>query len=97
MFEDIEIYRKAVETYGDRLQLIVANEELSELSKELCKWLRGNGDIEHIAEEFADVEIMLSQVMIMATAIDGKFPAKVALWKEFKTDRLLSRLKQDID
>lgn len=35
---------------------------MSELQKELCKQLRGMGDKEHIAEEVADVEIMLAQM-----------------------------------
>jgi hypothetical protein len=56
-----EIYRKAFEKFG-QLQITKAIEEMSELQKELCKLLLGNGDREHIAEEMADVEIMLSQL-----------------------------------
>jgi hypothetical protein len=61
-----EIYRKAFEKFG-QLQITKAIEEMSELQKELCKLLLGNGDREHIAEEMADVEIMLSQLKEMFT------------------------------
>ena len=59
------IYRKAVNRFGKLDQLIVATEELSELQKELCKTLRGKMNIDNIAEEIADVEIMLSQLHII--------------------------------
>lgn len=57
-----DIIKKAIEKYGEKNQLIVAIEELSELQKELTKYLRGIGNDEHIAEETADVRIMLSQI-----------------------------------
>lgn len=56
------IYEKAIAHYGERNQIIVAIEELSELQKELCKYLRGEGNTAHIAEEMADVQIMLDQL-----------------------------------
>ena len=59
------IYRKAVNRFGKLDQLIVATEELSELQKELCKTLRGKMNIDNIAEEIADVEIMLAQLHII--------------------------------
>lgn len=37
-----ELYERAREVYGEETQIIVALEELSELQKELCKYLRGN-------------------------------------------------------
>ena len=52
----------AIQAFGKEHQLFVAVEELSELQKELCKSLRGCGNIWHIAEEVADVEIMLEQL-----------------------------------
>lgn len=63
--KETQIYKKLIEKYKDK-QLIVAIEELSELAKALCKYLRGNNDqpmnIDSIIEEIADVEIMLEQV-----------------------------------
>ena len=59
------VYLDALTAYGTRNQLIVAVEELSECQKEICKFLRGCGDIEHLAEEVADATIMLEQVQVI--------------------------------
>ena len=60
-----QVFRSAISKYGDSNQIIVAIEEMSELIKALCKKLRGRPDFENIAEEMADVGIMLDQLMIM--------------------------------
>lgn len=56
------ILRKALETYGSSAQINMVFEEMSELQKELCKHLRGKDNRTEIAEEIADVEIMLTQM-----------------------------------
>lgn len=66
------------------LQKIVAIEELSELQKKLTKDLRGNANDEHIAEEMADVEIMLEQLKIMYDNNDN-----VKRYKELKISRII--------
>lgn len=62
-FEELGIMRDAINHYGPQKQMIKAVEELSELQKELCKYLLDNahGDM-LIAEEIADVEIMTEQL-----------------------------------
>lgn len=60
--ERVEIYTHALVAYGEPVQMVVALEELSECQKEICKYLRGLGDIEHMAEEIADATIMLEQL-----------------------------------
>lgn len=61
-----ELYAKLRTRFGDVTQTIVAIEELSELQKELCKWLRDSKrDITPIMEEIADVRIMLEQLQAM--------------------------------
>lgn len=60
-----ELYHRAIETYGIRNQWAVAVEELAELQKEICKMLRGGGDIAHLAEEIADAKIMIEQLIII--------------------------------
>ncbi len=65
LVEENKIYREAIDFFGDESQKIMVIEEMSELTKELCKELRGRGDIEHLADELADVEIMLSQIKII--------------------------------
>lgn len=63
--ERVPIYEDAIRTYGPSLQCMVAIEEMSELTKELCKHERWQGSIEHIAEEIADVTIMVEQLRII--------------------------------
>ena len=71
--ETLKIIEDALATYGPLMQMVVAIEELSELQKELAKCIR-NGDLERqtlamnhaLAEEMADVEIMMMQLYYMA-------------------------------
>lgn len=60
--ERVRVYTNALIHYGSDAQIIVALEEMSEVQKELCKILRGKGDLEHLAEEIADATIMLEQM-----------------------------------
>lgn len=60
-----EIYKQAIETYGVRAQKLMAIEEMSELTKEICKDFRGKLNREHLIEEMADVTIMLDQMLLI--------------------------------
>lgn len=68
-----ELYKAAVQKFGERAQILVANEEMSELTKALLKYIRhedfNQGDyddiVESIAEERADVSIMLNQLAVI--------------------------------
>ena len=60
-----EICRAALEAFGAEAQMVMAIEEMSELTKELCKRRRGRDNVEAIAEEVADVEIMFQQMVIL--------------------------------
>ena len=82
-----EIFKQAVDRWGSDLQIVVAIEELSELQKELCKALRGNGKVENISEEIADVKLMLEQLEYIF-----KNNADVEHWIGLKIDRLQSIL-----
>lgn len=66
-----KVYVQAVEQWGVEAQLVVALEELNECGKELCKVLRGKGDMAHLAEEVADATIMLEQIQIMFNINDN--------------------------
>ena len=57
-----DFVRNTTKLHGKDTKLIVAIEELSELTKELTKDLRGEGDRDHIIEEICDVDLMLSQL-----------------------------------
>ena len=63
-FEE-KIFRRALEKYGRVSQITMVMEEMSELQKELCKNLRGKNNTAEIAEEIADVSIMLDQMKIL--------------------------------
>ena len=57
--------RFIIDRNGHIIQHFVALEELSELSKEITKWLRGKGDEDALFEELADVQVMINQMLIM--------------------------------
>jgi hypothetical protein len=63
-----KIYEKALERWGELSQILVAIEEMAELQKELCKLDRCHDknskevQLSCIADEMADVEIMLEQL-----------------------------------
>ena len=59
------ICQRAVDTWGKGSQLIICMEEMAELTKELSKNLRGQDNDLDIAEEVADVEIMLEQLKLI--------------------------------
>ena len=59
------ILEGAIKKFGYRHQVIVAVEELSELQKELTKWLRGKCNPACLLEEMADVSIMLNQLQLI--------------------------------
>lgn len=67
------ILEGAIRTWGEAAQVIVAIEEMSELTKAITKYLRlgesGQGDrvqiIANIREEMADVGIMLNQLCLI--------------------------------
>lgn len=62
--QELEILKDALYHFGYNHQATKCIEEMSELTKELCKEKDGQGDMEHIAEEIADVYITLDQMVI---------------------------------
>ena len=77
------ILRAAVEKYGSGAQQMKAIEELGELIRALAR----ADDPDNIAEEMADVEIMLAQLRIIL----GN-DADIERWKVKKLQRLNRRL-----
>ena len=63
--ENLKIYKKAIATFGNESQINIAIEEMSELTKELCKRSRGRDNKAEILEEIADVYIMMHQLTLM--------------------------------
>ena len=64
--QEKQVFTRAIRLFGDESQKIMAIEEMSELIKELTKELRHRGDVAHIAEEVADVEITLAQLKMIS-------------------------------
>lgn len=65
-------YQKFLETWGEKSQLTLAVEEMSELVKEICKYLRYQDNPEklqeirqNLQEETADVANMIAQIKFM--------------------------------
>lgn len=81
-----DFYDKIIEHFGSNNQCIVACEELSELQKEICKHLRDMGNVHNIAEEIADVSIMLEQLQRIFNC-----RSEVELLKEQKIQRTTER------
>ncbi len=62
------ILEAAIDTWGPEMQMIVAIEEMSELTKALTKYIRAYDVTEieaNIREEMADVGIMLNQLSLI--------------------------------
>ena len=84
----MKTYTNAYIHFGEKNQLVVAIEELSECQKEICKVLRSKGDLEHLAEEIADAMIMLEQMQMYFGLED-----KVNEYVDAKVLRLDRRLR----
>ena len=84
-----EIYKRALSVYGEKNQVVMVFEEMSELQKALTKYLRGVCDKRTIADEIADVEIMLEQMKLLFN-----IEKEVEERKQFKVERLMTRLDQ---
>ena len=84
-----EIYMKALMNWGEENQITMVFEEMSELQKELCKHMRGQKVTGAIAEEIADVEIMLDQMKLLfeiETLVEANKRYKLARLDEILED-----------
>lgn len=89
-----DVIRDAIATYGNAAQVDMAIEEMSELTKALCKERRCKLDsikhseaVANIIEEIADVAIMLQQMIIIFDR-DNEVEGEI----KYKIDRLEQRL-----
>lgn len=85
---DSAICRKVVEMFGADLQQMVAIEEIGELLQAISKRAGGKDNRDNLAEEIADVEIMLEQLKYIHNC-----PIEVELWKAKKLDKLKSMVE----
>lgn len=87
---DCDVLKAALDKWGAEAQTLMMFEEMAELQKELCKYTRGENNVQHIAEEIADVQIMLDQMMLL---FDCK--TEVMDYRRMKINRLSERLARD--
>lgn len=87
-----EIYELAIKKWGELAQLEMAQEEATELALAVRKHVRKNNEasLNHLAEEIADVEIMIEQITFMHNHLD--FRKMIDLQKLFKLNRLINRI-----
>lgn len=83
--KQVEILTDTIYAYGEEHQVAKAIEEMSELQKELCKYLETGAEslVESISEEMADVWIMLAQLICI---FDNA--KRVDKWQHDKLHRL---------
>lgn len=88
-----EIYWSIIKWFGKKAQVIKACEELAELIKALCKWQNGQGDKENIAEEIADVQVMIEQLIL----IFGIEKRDLTLIRSEKIERTRERMLKEVN
>lgn len=84
------VFERALMHYGADVQTTVLVEEMAELQKEICKYWRGRPNYDHIAEEMADLSIMLDQMKLLfqnGGAVQG--------WRLEKVRRLAQRIAEE--
>ena len=84
-------YQEAINTFGPENQEEVAVEEMAELTKEICKNWRGKDNRAAIAEEIADVTIMLEQLRIIFDVNNA-----VCDYMDAKIERLHMRIQEHL-
>lgn len=91
-----QLLERVITANGMKKQVDIAIEELSELMKAICKVKRHSYTqrdcLVNLAEEMADVEIVLAELKLMFDNEDD-----VKEWKDYKLDRLEKRLKEKTD
>ncbi len=89
---DIDVYNLALARFGGKAQTEMMIEEMSELTKAICKLNRAQdahekkAAFDNIYEEIADVEIVLAQMRLLFG------PDNIDKEKVKKLDRLIDRL-----
>lgn len=89
-FYVFSVVDKAIGKYGAEAQLNVLFEEMAELQNAICKYKRGRATVEEIAEELADVNIMLIQAIKIFDCAD-----LTSKYFDEKIDKLSEKLNID--
>jgi NTP pyrophosphatase (non-canonical NTP hydrolase) len=87
-----QIVERSIEYYGKDLQLVTSIEECGELIQAISKEIRGKSDINHVAEEVADVLICI-EIVKQVCGISDK---RIQDWIDAKQERLVRRMKKEL-
>ena len=93
IINDCGVINQAISKWGKDYQSVIAIEEMSELTKELSKAIRGNNNHAAIVEETADVMIVLMEIRAMYKIKDMELQKVI----NAKLDRLRKRIDDDPD
>ena len=86
-----DLCRRAFKVHGINTQLVIAMEELAELTVAISHLMRGRpGARGHVAEELADVELVCESIraLLEDLEVQGLNEIKQAKWERFR-DRVL--------
>lgn len=95
------IFREAVERYGALPQIGMLHEEMGELMTAINQWARGRVELEKVAEEVADVCIMLQQLpyaieVLMQQSVEADdFEDMADAFFDQKVERLEMRMRME--
>lgn len=84
------LFEKALAHYGPEAQIRMLYEEMAELQLAVCKHGRGADNLDNIAEEIADVGIMLDQMRLLFNV-----EARSRDIRDDKVARLAERMDND--
>jgi NTP pyrophosphatase (non-canonical NTP hydrolase) len=85
--ERIELYKKAIKTWGEDAQVNMLNEECGELLTAVAQFKRGRTSHHDVMTELADASIMIEQIATIMNYDDY----------EKEKDRKLNRLKERLE
>ena len=83
----IELYKEAINTWGEDAQVNMLNEECGELLAAVAQFKRGRTSRHDVMTELADASIMIEQIATMMNYDDY----------EKEKDKKLSRLKERLE
>jgi len=87
-----EIYKKALELWGEQFQIMMAIEEMAELMQKLSQYYRQNRIVsqDDVLKEIADVEILLNQLKLI---FDDEDYQSFRFIKQEKLNKLINYLE----
>jgi hypothetical protein len=93
---DRDIYKAAIDIWGQESQVWMLFEEMSELQKALCKYRRSptSDNLVNVNEEMADVDIMMDQMRVM---FGEEVPAMFKIKKLKRLETLIENERSNIE